>query len=90
MVPDKDRTAIERKVFPTEVRPFSTITHQLLSALPNILAQARERLTSYRGRMTIKLCWTDISGQQHDIMKDCGLVPVMVRVSRKPTLLSHH
>jgi DNA-directed RNA polymerase I subunit RPA2 len=42
--------------------------------------QARERLTSYRGRMTIKLCWTDPSGQVHDMMKDCGLVPIMVRV----------
>ncbi|KAF8806271.1 beta and beta-prime subunits of DNA dependent RNA-polymerase [Phlegmacium glaucopus] len=61
MVPDKDRTAIERKVFPTE---------------------ARERLTSYRGRMTIKLCWTDTSGLQHDIIKECGLVPIMVRSVR--------
>jgi len=42
--------------------------------------QARERLTSYRGRMTIKICWTDPSGQVHDMMKDCGLVPIMVRV----------
>ncbi|KAF9478398.1 DNA-directed RNA polymerase I polypeptide 2 [Pholiota conissans] len=61
MVPDKDRTAIERKVFP---------------------AEARERLTSYRGRMTVRVCWTDISGQQHDTMKDCGLIPIMVRSVR--------
>ena len=85
MVPEKDRTAIERKVFPTEVRSFSTYPPP-----SNILAQARERLTSYRGRMTIKLCWTDISGQQHDVMKDCGLVPIMVRVSRKYTIHSRH
>jgi len=43
--------------------------------------QARERLTSYRAMMTIKICWTDTSGQQHDVIKDCGLVPIMVRVS---------
>ncbi|KAF8897916.1 hypothetical protein BD779DRAFT_1432675 [Infundibulicybe gibba] len=61
MVPDKDRSAKERRVFPTE---------------------ARERLTSYRGRMTIKLCWTDLHGQQHDMPKDCGLVPIMVRSVR--------
>ncbi|KAF9567413.1 beta and beta-prime subunits of DNA dependent RNA-polymerase [Agrocybe pediades] len=61
MVPDKDRTAKERRIFPTE---------------------ARERLTSYRGRMNIKICWTDPSGQQHDTMKDCGLVPIMVRSVR--------
>ncbi|KAH9482341.1 putative DNA-directed RNA polymerase I subunit RPA2 [Psilocybe cubensis] len=76
MVPDKDRTATERKVFPTE---------------------ARERLTSYRGRMTIKICWTDTSGQQHDTMKDCGLVPIMVRSVRcnlrsmsSADLVKHH
>ncbi|KAG5648797.1 hypothetical protein DXG03_000146 [Asterophora parasitica] len=61
MVPEKDRDALERRVFPSE---------------------ARERLTSYRGRMNIKLCWTDISGQTHEIPKDCGLVPIMVRSAR--------
>ncbi|TFK43845.1 hypothetical protein BDQ12DRAFT_731813 [Crucibulum laeve] len=76
MVPDKDRTATERRVFPSE---------------------ARERLTSYRGRMTIKLCWTDISGQKHDMLKDCGLVPIMVRSVRcnlrsmsSSELVKHH
>ncbi|TFK17118.1 DNA-directed RNA polymerase I polypeptide 2 [Coprinopsis marcescibilis] len=61
MVPDRDRTARERRVFP---------------------AEARERLTSYRGRMSIKLCWTDPSGQKHEMPKDCGLVPIMVRSVR--------
>ncbi|KAJ3502234.1 hypothetical protein NLJ89_g8979 [Agrocybe chaxingu] len=61
MVPDKDRIALERRVFPTE---------------------ARERLTSYRGRMTIKLCWSDPSGQVNDLVKDCGLVPIMIRSVR--------
>ncbi|KAF9464822.1 DNA-directed RNA polymerase I polypeptide 2 [Collybia nuda] len=61
MVPEKDKSALERRVFPSE---------------------ARERLTSYRGRMTIKLCWTDIQGQKHEMPKDCGLVPIMVRSVR--------
>ncbi|GLB34109.1 putative DNA-dependent RNA polymerase [Lyophyllum shimeji] len=61
MVPDRDRDALERRVFP---------------------AEARERLTSYRGRMNIKLCWTDIQGQTHEMLKDCGLVPIMVRSIR--------
>lgn len=76
MVPEKDRTAKERKVFPTE---------------------ARERLTSYRGRMTVKLCWTDISGQRHEMPKDCGLLPIMVRSVRcnlrsmsSAELVKHH
>lgn len=79
MVPDKDRTAIERKVYPTEVRQRLSILHRRRELL-RIFYQARERLTSYRGRMTIKICWTDPSGQVHDTMKDCGLVPIMVRV----------
>ncbi|KAF8638614.1 hypothetical protein AX17_002155 [Amanita inopinata Kibby_2008] len=61
MVSDKDKTAKERRVFPSE---------------------ARERLTSYRGRMAMKLCWTDPSGQKHEIQKECGLLPIMVRSVR--------
>ncbi|THV08193.1 DNA-directed RNA polymerase I polypeptide 2 [Dendrothele bispora CBS 962.96] len=45
-------------------------------------AEARERLTSYRGRMTIKLCWTDPEGQKQEMTKECGLVPIMVRSVR--------
>ncbi|KAJ7886716.1 hypothetical protein B0H13DRAFT_2342723 [Mycena leptocephala] len=45
-------------------------------------SEARERLTSYRGRMTIKLCWTDPHGQTQEMHKDCGLVPIMVRSVR--------
>ncbi|KAF4575277.1 hypothetical protein EYR40_004988 [Pleurotus pulmonarius] len=61
MVPDKDKLAIERKVFPSE---------------------ARERLTSYRGKMEIKICWTDNHGQRQEETKNCGLVPIMVRSVR--------
>ncbi|CAK5262905.1 unnamed protein product [Mycena citricolor] len=45
-------------------------------------SEARERLTSYRGRMTMKLCWTDPQGQRHEMPKECGLVPIMVRSTR--------
>ncbi|KAH8118656.1 beta and beta-prime subunits of DNA dependent RNA-polymerase [Phellopilus nigrolimitatus] len=61
MVPERDKTAVERKVFP---------------------AEARERLTSYRGRMTVKLCWKVQGREEKSIMKDCGLVPIMVRSVR--------
>ncbi|KAI0268303.1 hypothetical protein BC834DRAFT_821739 [Gloeopeniophorella convolvens] len=63
MVPDKDHSAVERRVFP---------------------AEARERLTSYRGRMTAKICWkVDQPGQAvRSLTKDCGLVPIMVRSVR--------
>ncbi|KAG1892133.1 hypothetical protein F4604DRAFT_1966241 [Suillus subluteus] len=46
--------------------------------------EARERLTSYRGRMQVKVCWS-INGNVHPdqfVMRDCGLVPIMVRSVR--------
>ncbi|KAH9977824.1 beta and beta-prime subunits of DNA dependent RNA-polymerase [Lactifluus volemus] len=63
MVPDRDKRATERKIFP---------------------AEARERLTSYRGRMTVKLCWkVDQPGQTvRSVTKDGGLIPIMVRSVR--------
>ncbi|KZV79356.1 putative RPA135-DNA-directed RNA polymerase I, 135 kd subunit [Exidia glandulosa HHB12029] len=45
-------------------------------------AEARERLTSYRGRMTAKLSWSLNGGPEHSMMRDCGLVPIMVRSVR--------
>ncbi|EPQ58941.1 beta and beta-prime subunits of DNA dependent RNA-polymerase [Gloeophyllum trabeum ATCC 11539] len=46
--------------------------------------EARERLTSYRGRMSVKICWKlDHQGEvERSVIKDCGLVPVMVRSVR--------
>ena len=42
--------------------------------------QARERLTSYRGRMTVKICCKDTHGKTNEVVKDCGLLPIMIRV----------
>ncbi|KAM6496181.1 DNA-directed RNA polymerase I polypeptide 2, partial [Amanita muscaria] len=60
-------------------------------------SEARERLTSYRGRMTIKLSWTDPAGQRHDVHKECGLLPIMIRSVRcnlrnmsSAELVKHH
>ena len=44
-------------------------------------SQARERLTSYRGRMMAKVCWQINDGPVEVEMRDCGLLPIMVRVS---------
>lgn len=43
--------------------------------------QARERLTSYRGKMTVKLCWRVNDGPVETEIKDCGQIPIMIRVS---------
>ncbi|KAJ4472934.1 DNA-directed RNA polymerase I polypeptide 2 [Lentinula edodes] len=76
MVPDRNKFAKDRRIFP---------------------AEARERLASYRGKMSVKLCWTDPEGQRQEIMKDCGLVPIMVRSVRcnlrgmsSSELVNHH
>ncbi|KAH9833798.1 beta and beta-prime subunits of DNA dependent RNA-polymerase [Rhodofomes roseus] len=45
-------------------------------------SEARERLTSYRGRMMVKLCWKVNDGPVEVETKDCGLLPVMVRSVR--------
>lgn len=63
LVPDKDKLAVERKIFPSE---------------------ARERLCSYKSKLTVKLKWTvSTEGGEvaHEEVRECGLLPVMVRVS---------
>ncbi|KAL4076292.1 beta and beta-prime subunits of DNA dependent RNA-polymerase [Scleroderma citrinum] len=47
-------------------------------------SEARERLTSYRGRMQAKICWK-INGEtsvEQSMTRDCGLVPIMIRSVR--------
>lgn len=65
MVPEKDKLAAERRIFPSE---------------------ARERLTTYRSRLTATIRWTytgeDGQSIEHEEVKDCGLLPVMVRSAR--------
>lgn len=50
------------------------------------IAQARERLTSYRSRLSVNIQWnvetTDGTVTQHEEIRECGLLPVMVRSSR--------
>jgi DNA-directed RNA polymerase I subunit RPA2 len=59
------------------LRQVQTIDSQKLSQL----FQARERLTSYRGRMSIQLRYrVNDNPTEEVITKDCGLLPIMVRV----------
>ncbi|KAI0340867.1 beta and beta-prime subunits of DNA dependent RNA-polymerase [Trametopsis cervina] len=60
-------------------------------------SEARERLTSYRGRMTAKICWRINDGPVETEQRDCGLVPIMVRSIRcnlrgmsSAELVQHH
>ncbi|OXM78456.1 DNA-directed RNA polymerase I subunit RPA2 [Cryptococcus neoformans Bt63] len=65
LVPEKDKLAVERRVFPTE---------------------ARERLATYRSKLTVNIKWTvtdeDGNRKEFEEIKECGLLPVMVRSIR--------
>ncbi|THG95816.1 hypothetical protein EW026_g5901 [Hermanssonia centrifuga] len=59
--------------------------------------EARERLTSYRGRMIARIRWQINDGPIETENKDCGLVPIMVRSVRcnlrgmsSAELVQHH
>jgi DNA-directed RNA polymerase I subunit RPA2 len=47
--------------------------------------EARERLTTYRAKLTASITWkvTGEDGESREYLetKECGLLPVMVRVS---------
>ncbi|KIM25180.1 hypothetical protein M408DRAFT_220951 [Serendipita vermifera MAFF 305830] len=45
-------------------------------------SEARERLISYRGRMTAKICWSVNGGPENSETRDCGALPIMVRSVR--------
>ncbi|KAK7696148.1 hypothetical protein QCA50_000799 [Cerrena zonata] len=60
-------------------------------------SEARERLTSYRGRMSVKLCWRLNDNPVESETRDCGLLPIMVRSARcnlrdmpSAELVKHH
>jgi DNA-directed RNA polymerase I subunit RPA2 len=79
-VPDRVKHAVERKIFPSEV----CHRYGRRGFIADI--QARERLTSYRSRLTVNVKWTlettDGNITEHNEIKECGLLPVMVRSSR--------
>lgn len=64
LLSDKDKTTVQRKIYPSE---------------------ARERLTTYRAKLTAVIKWNEEGDKgevrQYEEVKECGLLPVMVRVS---------
>lgn len=95
LVPDKDKTAKERRVFPSEVSfefpfPLSNLSSRAHSFPPFFLfllsarffrVQARERLTTYKSKMTARIRWSVNEGPEHEETRELGYLPVMVRVS---------
>lgn len=44
-------------------------------------SEARERLTTYRARLSVKIVYNVNGGEKQELTRDCGLLPIMVRVS---------
>ncbi len=81
MVSERDTQAKERRVYPSEVSACkSSYIPRRSILIASCPTQARERLTSYRGRMMVKICWQVNDGPVEVEMRDCGLLPIMVRV----------
>ncbi|KAI0082549.1 beta and beta-prime subunits of DNA dependent RNA-polymerase [Panus rudis PR-1116 ss-1] len=60
-------------------------------------SEARERLTSYRARMQVRIAWRVNDGPVETEVRDCGLLPIMVRSVRcnlrdmsSADLVKHH
>ncbi|KIM75007.1 hypothetical protein PILCRDRAFT_79465 [Piloderma croceum F 1598] len=66
----------------TLARPMVPDKASLVEDRRTYPAEARERLTSYRGRMTAKIRWKVNETEGESVIKDCGLVPIMVRSVR--------
>ncbi|EJT46891.1 DNA-directed RNA polymerase i polypeptide 2 [Trichosporon asahii var. asahii CBS 2479] len=65
LVSDRDKTAVERRIFPSE---------------------ARERLTTYRSRLTVTIKWkvttADGTTRESEEVRECGMLPIMVKSAR--------
>ncbi|GJE87475.1 DNA-directed RNA polymerase I subunit RPA2 [Phanerochaete sordida] len=78
-------------------RPMVSERDQSARVRKTYPTEARERLSSYRGRMTVRLCWRINDGPVEKESRDCGLLPIMVRSVRcnlrgmsSAELVSHH
>ncbi|KII95280.1 hypothetical protein PLICRDRAFT_169948 [Plicaturopsis crispa FD-325 SS-3] len=81
----------------TIARPLVTDKEKTTKERKVFPTEARERLTSYRGRMTAKICWQVNDNAKQESIRDCGLVPIMVRSVRcnlrsmsSAELVKHH
>lgn len=45
-------------------------------------SECRERMTSYRGRLLLKLVWSVNDGEEVSEMRECGQLPIMVKSNR--------
>jgi DNA-directed RNA polymerase beta subunit len=68
--------SLDVHVYPVEVS--QNPSHTLFLVLT--LMKARERLSSYRGKLTMRISFSVNDGPEHVEVRDCGLLPIMVRV----------
>ncbi|CAH1759612.1 3579_t:CDS:10 [Entrophospora sp. SA101] len=86
-----DEVNIARPLLPENVSVRLTSTRLIYPT------ECRERLTTYAGRMTIKLCWKVNDGPVNIESKYMGMVPIMVKSNRcnlqnlySKQLIQHH
>ena len=82
MGPEKGAHSRERRIYPAEVSQISTF-REMSFELNQSFEQARERLATYAGRMTAKIRWSVNGGQSTIETRECGYLPIMVKVSEK-------
>ncbi|KAF8311445.1 beta and beta-prime subunits of DNA dependent RNA-polymerase [Clavulina sp. PMI_390] len=64
------------KMSDKQARPVGTLDTNVYPV------EARERLSSYRGKLTMKISFRVNEGAEHVEVRDCGLLPIMVRSNR--------
>ncbi|EGV64922.1 DNA-directed RNA polymerase I subunit rpa2 [Yamadazyma tenuis] len=71
------------KVDSVEIGKPSIPTNDKLSLNSNTLPyECRERMISYRSKLRLKVTWSVNDGEEMSEIRDCGLLPVMLRSSR--------
>jgi len=82
MLSDAETYSKERQIYPSEVWGPCVFHAVTLQSHPPVFffGQCRERGSSYRGRMQIKLCFRVDNGETQVETKSVGLLPIMTRV----------
>lgn len=72
----RPQESLDPHVYPAEVSRYPSQTFSVVLTL----LKARERLSSYRGKLTMRISFRVNDGPEHVEVRDCGLLPIMVRV----------
>ncbi|GMM31362.1 DNA-directed RNA polymerase I core subunit [Martiniozyma asiatica (nom. inval.)] len=63
-------------------RPEVPFQDKLTTNRDTYPSECRERMISYKGKLSLKLAWSINDGDEQSEVRDCGLLPVMVQSNR--------